>query len=369
MSFKYLATVLWVAALVLGEEQPGFILTTHKSQFLPMFAQALPAINQYADRQTIDVNYVDGIITLTKFDFHVDPITKEQITIEPGTEPSSVHVRLSSINQVVVSYVSIDAYIVMSNGTVTSKGIIKSVDFLLTAKDFTPELKGKPYFNFKLVDATFDVDSFALTADLPYVPDFLINTILSMFKSTVLETIKDSIQHIINDNGHELFDQIINDNYPMALPLEGLNMVLSSRLVAKPFFKYNQLYLYLDGTFYNPEQGYTFPDNIKQLDLITDPAYFMDAYLSDYSVKSYMKTLFDKNITSISSLFTWTLESIVDDESVSIKSGCIEISNYIANFSVTTSLFTFKVLTKLQMKSALTVRRDEQGNFFAEACT
>jgi hypothetical protein len=369
MSFKYLVSLFWMTTLILSDEHPGFILTVHKSQFLPLFAQALPAINDYANHQTIDVNYTSGFLTLKKFDFHVDPITKEQIEIAPGSEPSSVLVRLKSINQNVLSFVSIDAYVVVSNGTINSTGIIKDVDFLLTAKDFTPEAKGKPYFNFKVKNVTFDVDSFSITADLPYVPGFFINTILSLFKSTVLETIKDSILHIINDNGHEIFDQIINDGYPLSLPLDGFGMELSSRLVAKPFFKYDQLYMYLDGTFYDPRQGYTFPENIKPLDLITDSKHFVDVYLSDYSVKSYMKTLFDKNITSVGSMFNWTLESVVDDETVEIKGGFISIENYIANFKVSTSLFTFNVLTKMQLKSPLMVRKNDQDNYVVEACT
>ena len=319
MSFKYLSVVILIAARALAEENPGMILAVHKSQFLPLFAQALPSINAYMDRQTIDVNYVDGFMTLLKFDFHVDAVTKDQCLFEPGTEPSSVHVQLSKISQKVVSYVSIDAVVLTSNGTVTSQGVINTVDFLLTAKDFTPEMKGKPYFNFKILNVTFDVDSFTLTADLPYVPDFLINTLLSMFKSSVLETIKDSIMHIINDNGHEIFDQIINDYYPNFVQLEGFPMVLSSRLVSKPFFKFNELYLYVDGTFYNPDQGYTYPTDIREIDLISDPAFFVDLYLSEYSLKTYMKVLFDKNMTSVGSLFNWTLESVVEKEHVDIK--------------------------------------------------
>jgi hypothetical protein len=349
-----------------GDEDSGIHFMLDKSQFLPLFAQALPEINAFLKNQTLEYNVQYSILNLTKFVLSADDIKEDQFTTDIDMDLGTIMVHVRDLKARLLSYVTVDAYLFTSNGTILVEGTVSEIIFSLSFDNFTDTKKGKPYFDFCIRDLHFDKDSVVITADIDYIPNFLLNLIIKLVQDSMLDDMRDRIVNVVNQGGFEVFDRIIDEYYPNEVALTGYDAAVSVVLSKEAFVTPNYFNLIALGDFAGKKGKFLTPvGQTKMVPRIAGDAYGMYLHVSMASVKSYLNTFFNFKISDQGTFYSYSVESINNDDNITINQSCLTLTNYKMNFSMTMINGDYvNAHILLQLQSKLLIEFDSAHNYF-----
>jgi hypothetical protein len=296
MSQPIIMKLILIAVTVLiatthSEYNPGIIVNIHESEFGSLVANMLPVINKMTKKFEVDEEIEDGSITIHKMIVSLDDLEPEQLQFDFKTHPGVILIKLTNVNHSIISFADFNMKIFKSTGTIISSGIINVIMLRMYFRDFDDSHKDKPYFSIKIDDLQFNKDSFVIKADFKLIPDWAIDSIIKLFKSSVLDKVKTKILKRIDRDGDGMIDKAINKDYPSSVSLEQLDTSMSTNLVRKPISDDQNLYFYIDGTFFNTEKGYSRSSDAENITIHTDDQFFIDVHVTQYSINSLFSAL------------------------------------------------------------------------------
>lgn len=221
------------------------------NQFIPLI---LPKVNEFID--LIDYGkdiYGDGI-TLSKVKIHIDPISANQVIVyDDSSEFLSIALNNLSIQTNFLIEIGIGPYFKIGTGECSNK-IKKTLSYFLF-KDLNPS-DARPYLKAKIDGIDIDKDSIEVSINIPLIPKIILDRIIDLFRTVIVEKIVIETAKIAENLMNETSEQIVKNNYPLNVNLPDSNVVLSSGLIEQPKSAGDNIWIPIDGVFFNKDQGY-----------------------------------------------------------------------------------------------------------------
>jgi len=317
--------VYLTALLILGcsafAYRPGIIVTVRESEFGNLVKGALPLINNATKHFVMDDPIYEDQLTINRIEGSLDDIPIDNINFTFHNDTGIISIAVSKVWHHVKCYAEAHAKLIKSSGTITS-------------------------------------------ADFKGIPNFLIDAIIKIFKSKVLDKLKDSILETLDKKADPMIDKALDHNYPFAVPLTGLDTSLCIALIQKPHFDDQNLYLEIDGTFFNTQKGYARTKDAEEIQLHTDDSFYVDIHVTQYSINSLISAIYNTEIHY--KLFGYDLmfQSLDNDGIAQIDIEKITINNFKSVIAISSGHFFARVNSSLDIASAFIVRRHSDGSFW-----
>jgi hypothetical protein len=345
--------------------RPGIIVTVHENEFGNLVKGVLPLINNGTKNFVMDETISEEMIDINRIEGSLDDIHSENLGFAFHPDTGIISIVVSKIWHHVKCFGVAKAKFIKSPGVITSSGMIDEVLINMNFRDFTDTQKGKPYFSVKVQQLTFNKDSFDIHADFKGIPNFIIDAIIKIFKAKLLDKIKDSILKSLDKKSDPMIDKALDKLYPQYVSLKDLDTSLSIELIQKPHIDDKNLYIEVDGTFFNTEKGYSRTQDAEDIKLQTDDQFYVDAHVTQYSVNSLINSLYHTKIHRRVFGFDVEVESLNNESNVQIDIEKFTFTKFNSLLNVSKNGLFARVNSSVNLSSAFVVRRHSDGSFWA----
>lgn len=283
---KYFSIILILSNLSLCIN-PGVVATVKKSIFDKVKHKFVPLI--YEQIKNLDIKQE---IEISKAKVHeikvkIGPITPENIKL---TEPDekTITIEVTNFSMHLEAQATIHE-LITSSGTIKCDGAIEMISLNLVFKELDPK-NPKPFINLSLEHYKIFLDKWHFALDFKYIPEFLIDLIINAFKRTIITDVLPVVTDVISSKTNEILDQ----NYPVFMNLENMDLAVATLMVEKPFFDEDNLVLKIDGTFFNEQKGYRRLGEPEFIGIRENSLGF-NAFLSQYSLESFFDVVYNQD--------------------------------------------------------------------------
>jgi hypothetical protein len=339
---------------------PGVVVAVHESEFGSLVAGVLPLINSFTKNFVIEERIEDPNITITKMEGDLGDVRPDQLQFDFTSVPGSIIVRISKAGQKIKSYADLKMGIFTSSGTIITSGVVDSITLRVNFRDFDAQHKDKPYFTVKIIDIQFDKEAFTIEGDFQGIPQFIIDSVMKIFKAQVIDKMKAIIINKIDRDGDEIIDRILNENYPFALPLLPINTSVCVNLIDKPTIDDKNIYFQLDGTFFNTQTGYNRTRDAEAISMNTDNQFYINTFITQYSIKSILEALVNNPIGFDVLGISMSFDSLDDQTEVTIQDNQLSMTSLKTKFGIKYKSFFIEVISGLDVKANLCVNKENE---------
>lgn len=364
MNLVYLTALLALTCSAFAY-RPGIIVTVRESEFGNLVKGALPLINKSTKNFVMDEPIAEDMLTINRIEGSLDDIHSENLRFTFRPDVGIISIVVSKVWHHVKCEGEAKAKFIRSPGVITSSGIIDEILIDMHFRDFTDAQKGKPYFSLKIQQLNFNKDSFDIHADFKGIPNFLIDGIIKIFKSKVLDKVKNSILETLDKKGDSMIDKALDKLYPFAVPLTNLDTSLCISVLQKPHIDDKNLYLEIDGTFFNTQKGYSRTQDAEDIKLHTDDNFYVDVHVTQYSINSLISAVYNTQIHYKLFGFDLMVESLNNEGIVDIDIDKITVNKFNSLIGISKNDFFARVNLSLNFSSAFNVSRHSDGFFWA----
>jgi hypothetical protein len=349
---------VYVSGMVLGYN-PGIIVSIHEKEFGNLVSGILPAVNHLTKDFVEEETMSEGPLTIRRCQGSLNDLTSDQFQFDFTTEPGVIRFTLQNVGHTLKCDGDISIAFAHSSGSVHSSGIIEHISMRMIFRDFDETHKDKPYFSLKVTEMNFNKDSFQITADFQNIPDVIINKVIDLFKSQILDKVKDAILSKFDQQGDSIIDGIINAKYPAFVPIENLDISVCINLLSKPVLDSESLYLYLDGTVFSNSKGYNRTADAEVISIHTDDQFYLDLHITQYSVNTLFSALYDLEIDYLFNGFKLFFDSMDNESNIIIEENRIKVLNYSSKLGVELNSNYAKLSSGMEVVSNLIVKKED----------
>lgn len=191
-------------------------------------------------------------------DIHVDQLTIHEVKADLGDiDPQTIIFQLPDQHSFQVSfsnvYLSLEVgaevdFVIHTHGKIYSHGSVRSI---LSRVKFTPidEHNPYPFIVVEIVDIQLDTNSWDIHVDFDFIPSWMIDWIINLFKSKILDDIVPRMSEAFKNVFQVKVNQMIPQYYPLKYWIKQLGMNVDLTPEYEPTFDNNVLVFAVKGYF------------------------------------------------------------------------------------------------------------------------